>query len=62
MSQETPCAAILKQKCFFFSFYKIREQRAEQVLSGGLVPVGGGGSGEKAGESEYWVNTVYTWM
>jgi hypothetical protein len=30
------------EKCHFFSFYKIKTRRVEQVLSGDLVPMGGG--------------------
>jgi hypothetical protein len=41
--EETPCVAILsKQKCHYFSFTKLEHRRAEQVLSGALVPVGVG--------------------
>jgi hypothetical protein len=36
-----------KQKCqFFFFLTKKENRRAEQVLSGSLVPVVGGGCGE----------------
>jgi hypothetical protein len=31
-------------------------------MSEGLVPVGGGGCGEKVQEGEYGANTVYTCM
>jgi hypothetical protein len=49
--KEMPCVALLnKQKCHFFSFYKIREQegRTGAVWEGGLVPVGGGRRWEKS--------------
>jgi hypothetical protein len=39
---ETPCIAILnKQKYLFFK--KTENRKVKQVLSGGLIPVGGGG-------------------
>jgi hypothetical protein len=42
MSQRTLRITILnKQKCHFFSFEKSVNRGAEQVLSFGLVPVGG---------------------
>jgi hypothetical protein len=31
-----------KHKCLFYFFTKTENRRAENVLSGGLVPVGGG--------------------
>jgi hypothetical protein len=35
--KETPCIAILnKQKCHFFSFTKLKNRRAEQVLPQGV--------------------------
>jgi hypothetical protein len=40
---------------FLFSFIKLKNRRAEQVLSGGLVPVGGG---EKMGKECVRVNMV----
>jgi hypothetical protein len=43
-----------------FSFTKSENGRAKQVLPGGLVPVEGGGGGERAWDGEYNANTVYT--
>jgi hypothetical protein len=46
MSQGNQYIAILnKQICHFFLFTKIENKKAEQVLSGGLIPVAGGGCG-----------------
>jgi hypothetical protein len=46
------------------SFFIIRSKnrRAEQVLSGELVPVGGEGCGERVKEGEYGANIVYSCM
>jgi hypothetical protein len=45
--KETTCIAIFKkQKCHFFLFQK-RYMKAIHVLSGGLVPMGGGGYKER---------------
>jgi hypothetical protein len=42
MSQENSMCSYLKQKnVIFFSFTKLESRRAEQVLSGDLVPVEG---------------------
>jgi hypothetical protein len=43
----------------FFSFTKSENRRAEQVLSGVLVPVREE-FGERVQEGEYGTNTVYT--
>jgi hypothetical protein len=37
--RETPCIA---NRVFFFFFPKTENKRAKQVLSEGLIPVGGG--------------------
>jgi hypothetical protein len=56
MSQGNSLCSHLKQtKIPFFSFIKLENRRAEQVLSGGLVPVGEGrkqgkGIGENLGQ------------
>jgi hypothetical protein len=44
--KEMPCIGILNSQkyhfsFFFFSFRKFENRRVEQVLSGGMVPVGG---------------------
>jgi hypothetical protein len=43
MSQGNSLCNYLKQirMSFFFSFTQLEKRRAKQVLSGGLVPVGG---------------------
>jgi hypothetical protein len=49
MSKETPCVAILKQKCHCFSFAKSENRRSEQVLPGEVRTSGRGmmwGNGE----------------
>jgi hypothetical protein len=45
---------------YFFSLIKSENRKAEQVLLGGLVPVGGGRGGERVQEGEHGANTVYT--
>jgi hypothetical protein len=56
---ETPCRAILnKQKCLFFPS---KTEDSKQVLSGGLVPVGGIYK-ERVQEGECSGNIVYSWM
>jgi hypothetical protein len=45
----------------FFSFTESENRKAEQVLSRGLVPVGGG-CGEMVKVGEYGTNTVYTFI
>jgi hypothetical protein len=46
-----------------FSFFKKLENwKAEQVLPGGLEPVGKGGCGERVWEGKYGANVVYTCM
>jgi hypothetical protein len=57
-TRKLPVVATLnKQKChfffFFFSYTKSEYRKAEQVLSGELVPVGGGGNKERVWESEH---------
>jgi hypothetical protein len=37
----------------FFFFTKLKNRKVEQVLSGGWVPVGGGGGRERVWEGEY---------
>jgi hypothetical protein len=61
MSQYEILLSYLKQKCQFFVFTKTENRRAEQVLFGGLVPVGEGMQGEGVG-GEYSENTEYTCM
>jgi hypothetical protein len=51
-----------KQKCHFFSFTKLGNRRAEEVLPGGLVPVGGGGDRERLWGCEYGPNAVCSCM
>jgi hypothetical protein len=41
------CSELNKQKFTIFFFYKIREQEGKTGPVKGLVPVGGGGSGER---------------
>jgi hypothetical protein len=57
MSQGNSLYNYLKQikMSFFFSFTKLENRRAEQVLSGGLA---GGGCKERMWEDEYGANTV----
>jgi hypothetical protein len=58
--RKTSCGAIFtKQKCHFISFTKSEIRKAEQVLSGGLLPVG---AGRMWRMGEYGANTVYTCM
>jgi hypothetical protein len=47
MSHRNALYIYLKQIKMSFFFYKTKNRRAEQVLSGGLVPVGAGRSGER---------------
>jgi hypothetical protein len=47
---------------FFLSFTQSKNKRIEQVLPGGLVPVGGERMWRKGIEGEYGANTVYTCM
>jgi hypothetical protein len=55
--KETPCVSILnKQKCHFFSFTKSENRKMEKVLSGGIIPVGVGGCGERLWKGEYCVH------
>jgi hypothetical protein len=51
---------VKKNVIFFFFFTKSENRRAEQVLSGGLVSVEGGGCGEREWYGEYSENIVYT--
>jgi hypothetical protein len=61
MSQGNSLCSYLKPtKMSFFSFTKLENRRAEQVLPMGLVPVGGGKMWEMAWEGGYSANTVYT--
>jgi hypothetical protein len=53
-------AIIIQQKCNFST--KVENRRREQVLSGGLVPVGGEGGGEWLYKFEYGANFVYICM
>jgi hypothetical protein len=46
----------------FFSFKKLENRRAEQVLLGSWYQWEGGGCGEMVKEGEYGANTVYTYM
>jgi hypothetical protein len=41
ISQGNSLCSYLEENCHFFSFTKLEDKRAEQVLLGGLVPVGG---------------------
>jgi hypothetical protein len=45
---ETPCIAILSKQKFLFS--KTENMKIKQVLSGGVVPVGGGRYKERVKE------------
>jgi hypothetical protein len=53
--KETPCVAILnKQKCHPVFFYKVGEQESRTGPDwGDLIPVGGGGGGERVEERDY---------
>jgi hypothetical protein len=59
LMSQTTLVAILNKNVIFF-FYKIGEQKAEQVLPGGLVPVGGVGGEESVWEGDHSTNIVYT--
>jgi hypothetical protein len=59
MSQGSSQYSYVKQtKMSFFSFIKLENRRAEQVLP--LGQVGNSGRGEDTEEGEYGANTLYT--
>jgi hypothetical protein len=64
MSQGNSLYSYLKQTKM--SFFLLQNWRTggwnSPVGQGGLVPVGGGGYGERVWEGEYAINTVYTCM
>jgi hypothetical protein len=64
MSQGNSLHSYLKQKCHFFSFYKIGEQNGGTgpAWGGGWLPWVGAGGGERVWQGEYSTNTVYTCM
>jgi hypothetical protein len=56
--KETPCVATLnKQKCLFS---KLEDRKVKQVLSGGVVPVGGGGHKERMEEGDCGEKSMYS--
>jgi hypothetical protein len=61
-TRKLPCVAILNNQKCHFSFLVFLHKIGEQVLSGGLVPMGKGGCEETVKKGEYGANTVYICM
>jgi hypothetical protein len=56
------CSYHKETKMSLFSFINLGNRRVDQVLSGNMVPVGGGRRWEKDVQGEYGANTVHTCM